>query len=387
MKAKSKPLIRPVAVLVLLLVAAVLILAARGGWKLPQLVDSGKKVEAQKATTEVPEFKEIFAADQNIRLTGGRKLVERVGVENALEILKNSKLPNTGEGHLVVHQVGFYAYKKYGADSILHCRDYFLYACYHGAIIEAASKEGFPAIKKMTDRCKDSFPRHFQCLHAAGHSILAIWDYNLPEALKTCDKLYEADSPDILTSCHNGAFMENLFGVHDWGSGKEVKREWLSSDPYFPCNAFSEKYQKGCWLNQAARIYQMYQGDLFATAAACRGVGNEQYSEWCLDNLSRQIHAMTNGEVARTFSLCQTLGPDWRDKCFVVNAGAFYSVGGRVQGIEICRLVLPEFKESCYQNVLGQLVPDGISAAEKNDLCSQMDTPFRDDCKGKIQVL
>lgn len=56
--------------------------------------------------------------------------------------------------------------------------------------------------------------------------------------------------------------MENLFGVHDWGTGKELSREWLSDDPYFPCNAFDEKYQKGCWLNQAARIYQMENGDV-----------------------------------------------------------------------------------------------------------------------------
>src|SRR3990167_10971976 len=239
----------------------------------------------QESQDDNPELKEILESPiQYVRLKAARRLVERVDVDKALEILEKSTLPHTGEGHLVVHQIGFYAYQKYGVDSILKCRDYFLFACYHGAIIEAAGDQGFEQIVKMTDKCKESGSRYFQCVHAAGHSILAIWDYKLDKALKTCDQLYEKETnfAEALTSCHNGAFMENLFGVHDWGTGKEQKREWLSEDLYFPCNAFGEKYQKGCWLNQAARIYQKYNGDLVKTARTCEAVGNHQYTVWCI---------------------------------------------------------------------------------------------------------
>src|SRR3989338_5954431 len=112
---------------------------------------------------EIPELAEILGPDQETRLKAGRKLVERVGVEDALEILEHSDLPHTGEGHLVVHQIGFFAYQKYGLDAILHCKDYFLQACYHGAIIEAASAGGFDIVAKMADRCKPSPVRYFQC--------------------------------------------------------------------------------------------------------------------------------------------------------------------------------------------------------------------------------
>lgn len=186
---------------------------------------------------DIPEMKEILGNDQTARLNATRRLVERLDVGQTLEILERSPLPHTGEGHLAIHQIGFYAYQKYGIDSILHCKDYFLFGCYHGAIIEAASDQGLEAIKKMTDRCKSSSTRYFQCVHAAGHSILAIWGYkNLPDALKTCDDLYENEKefPEALSSCHNGAFMENLFGVHEWGTGEENSRQWLSEDPYFP---------------------------------------------------------------------------------------------------------------------------------------------------------
>lgn len=332
---------------------------------------------------DVPEMKDILdLSDQEKRLKAARKLVERVDVEQALEILEHSTLPHTGEGHLVVHQIGFYAYQKYGVDSILKCKDYFLYACYHGVIIEAASDQGFESIARMTDKCKESPVRHFQCVHAAGHSILAIWNYDLPEALKTCDQIYEKDIqfPEALSSCHNGAFMENLFGVHDWGTGKEQVRDWLSEDPYFPCNAFAEKYQKGCWLNQAARIYQMNGGDMKKAAQLCQEVGNDQYEAWCMDNVARQIHPLTNGDPAKSFELCQQEGPKWYDNCLVVNAGSFYSVGGRDEAIFICQNVPPKLKGECYLRVIGQIVGDPIEKQQKQYLCQKLELPFKEQC-------
>ena len=337
-------------------------------------------------TKEIPEMTEILGNDQEIRLKATRKLVERVGVEEALEILEHSTLPHTGEGHLAVHQVGFYGYQKYGVNSILLCKDYFLYACYHGAIIEAATDQGFDAITKMTDKCKASSGRYFQCVHAAGHAIMAMWNYDLPSVLKTCDDLYEKESdfPESLSSCHNGAFMENLFGVHDWGSGKEQKRDWLSDDPYFPCNHFEEKYQKGCWLNQAARIYQMNGGDIAKTAETCQQIGNDQYTAWCMDNLARQIHPLTNGDPAKTFELCQGEGKDWYDNCLVINAGSFYSVGGREQAIFICQNVPSNLKQQCYETIIGQVGGDSISKQDKEKICQNMEQPFQTQCLSQL---
>lgn len=337
--------------------------------------------------TEVPELKDILqTTDQDLRLKATRKLVERVDVEKALEILEHSSLPHTGEGHLAVHQIGFYAYRQYGIDSILKCKDYFLYACYHGAIIEAASDQGFEAITKMTDKCKEFPTRYFQCVHAAGHSILAMWNYDLPKAMETCDQLYgkETQFPEALSSCHNGAFMENLFGVHDWGTGKEPVRDWISDDPYFPCNYFGEKYQKGCWLNQAARIYQMNNGDLIKTTQICEGIGNEQYTAWCMDNVARQIHPLTNGDPAKSFELCQQEGPNWYDNCLVVNAGSFYSVGGRGEAIFICQNVPGELKSECYQRLIGQIASDPISKQERQKICQTIEQPFGSECLSKL---
>ena len=345
--------------------------------------------DVKSATTqeEIPEMVDILNPnDQTLRLQAARKLVERVDVEQALEILEHSELPHTGEGHLVVHQIGFYAYQKYGADSILKCKDYFLYACYHGTIIEAASDQGFEGVAKMTDKCKASPVRYFQCVHAAGHALMAMWEYDLPEALKTCDQIYENETqfPEALSSCHNGAFMENLFGVHDWGTGKEQKRDWISEDPYFPCNYFGEKYQKGCWLNQAARIYQMNNGDLVKTSSLCQEAGNDQYEVWCMDNIARQIHPLTNGDPAKSFELCKQAGQKYYDNCLVVNAGSFYSVGGRDQAIFICQNVPPNLKPECYQRLTGQIISDPIDKKERENLCQKLESPYNNQCTSTL---
>ncbi len=354
---------------------------------------SSSESQATKTPTsykDVPEMKDILdPSDQEKRLKAARKMVARLGVEQSLEILEHSPLPHTGEGHLIVHQIGFYAYQKYGVDSILKCKDYFLYACYHGTIIEAASDQGFEAITKMTDKCKASSVRYFQCVHAAGHSILAMWNYELPKALTTCDELYEKEAqfPEALSSCHNGAFMENLFGVHDWGTGKEQVRDWISEDPYFPCNYFSEKYQRGCWLNQAARIYQMNNGDMVKTSELCQGVGNNEYEAWCMDNVARQIHPLTLGDPAKSFELCQQAGAKWYDNCLVVNAGSFYSVGGRDEALFICKNVPPHLKNECYQRVIGQIASDPIEAEVKQTICQKLEPPFNNQCFGSISDL
>ena len=377
----------------LFIISAVFILLAALTFRFPNVTVQTKAVVQPTPiivnTQTVPELKDILSDDQTKRLLATRKLAERVGVEQALEILEHSALPHTGEGHLAIHQIGFYAYQTYGVDAILKCKDYFLFACYHGAIIEAASNQGFPEIVKMTDRCKIYSARYFQCVHAAGHAIMAMWNYDLPEALKTCDELYEKETqfPDALSSCHNGAFMENLFGVHDWGKeNTKPKRDWLSNDPYFPCNAFGEKYQKGCWLNQAARIYQMNQGDIVKTATLCEHIGNSQYTAWCFDNIARQIHPLTNGDINKVFPLCEMLGGYWRENCISVNAGSYYSVGDRQAGIAICNRIIPPAKSACFQNITGQLAAEPLSSLEKERLCKLMQGEFSQMCLSQITI-
>lgn len=346
-----------------------------------------KQPQAKDEKVQVPELKDILSSDQTTRLKGARALAERVGPDEALEIVKDSGLPYTGEGHLAVHQIGFVAYEKYGVDAILHCKDYFLSACYHGAIIQAASDHGFDIIKQMSDRCRSFAPRFFQCVHAAGHAINAIWNYDLPKALLTCDGLYEQDTqfPDTLTSCHNGAFMENLFGVHDWGTASVPKRDWLKDDDYFyPCDAFGEKYQKGCWLNQGARIYQMEKGDLPKSASICDTVSDNTYRDWCFDNLARQIHPLTESDIGKVWSLCGQLGQNRLEGCVMINAVSYYSVGDKQLGVDVCNTMAPYPRTICFEPIINYIAIDNLTKAQKGELCSRIAGQDANVCFSKI---
>lgn len=385
--------------IVLLVVAALVVAAALDKWsgdEADEVVESTTRgaatitPAAEIDLDSVPEMVEIMSDDQTTRRLATRRLAERVGVEQALEIVEASDLPHTGEGHLAVHEIGFYAYRTYGVEAILHCKDYFLYACYHGTIIEAASDEGLETVAKMADKCKGSAGRYFQCAHATGHSLLAMWNYDLPEALSDCDEIFEpeTDFQGALSSCHNGAFMENLFGVHDFETGKEIPRDWLrDDDPYFPCNAFEDKYQKGCWLNQAARIYTVMGGDVVKTRESCEQTGNSQYTEWCMNNLARQIHPMTLGQVDKVYELCQQVGNYWYENCIVVNSGSYYSVGDPATSIEVCTGRLsPRAKSDCYEKAMGQLMADiNLDAEAKINFCGGMEPGWREECVRRMQ--
>ena len=178
--------------------------------------------------------------------------------------------------------------------------------------------------------------------------------------------------------------MENLFGVHDWGTGKEQKRDWLSNDPYFPCNAFSEKYQKGCWLNQAARIYQMNNSDIIKTARLCEAIGNQQDTLWCIDNLDRQIHALTNGDIAKVFSMCSAIGNAWRENCIIVNAGSYYSVGDFNLALTICNQIAPVAHDPCLQLIESQVISDNIEKDEKRNRCQKIGGIYANQCISQI---
>ena len=120
------------------------------------------------------------------------------------------------------------------------------------------------------------------------------------------------------------------------------------------------------------------------TSQLCQEVGNEQYEAWCMDNVARQIHPLTNGDPVKSFELCQQAGEKYYDNCVVVNAGSFYSVGGRDQAIFICQNVPPHLKPECYQRIIGQIASDPIERSQKEILCKKLETSFVNECLSAV---
>lgn len=284
-----------------------------------------------------------------------RGMAEKYGPKETLEILVRSGLPFTGETHLLVHEVGNAAHERFGENALKYCDESFLSACYHGVILNMLGENGLEGVAKMLESCQKEGPVIMtQCTHASGHGFLAWSSYKVFDALALCDKLETLGKDIPVFSCHDGIFMENIFGVHE--GRPSINRMVREDDPFYPCNAVSEKYQAGCWANQATLMYQIFQGNLRKVAEHCDRVENPEYLRICYGNFARQIHPLTLGRANLALELCQNATGDWQESCLITLVEAAFSVGDRTQmPYEICASIKPLAREKCYQKI-SQLV-------------------------------
>lgn len=328
--------------------------------------ESAEPAEIKKLLAEKnPEIQKMIVYD----------LAKKYGPLKALEYMRNSGFPFTGQAHLLVHEIGNFAYTTYGEDALKYCDESFLSACYHGVILHELGDRGLTGVSAMITRCQDAGkPVFTQCSHAAGHGFLAWKDYKVLEALPLCDRLGVIDPSIPLFNCYDGVFMENIFGVHEGqpSSNRMVKAD----DPRYPCNAVPEKYQNGCWANQATLMYQLFSGDLQKVALACDAVKNEQYKKTCYNNLARQIHPLAGGDITETVKLCSVAGETWKDYCLLTVAGAAFSVGDRaVMPYQICATLQEESKKTCYTTLFGLIALYGDTEERRAEFCRYITEP------------
>lgn len=317
-----------------------------------------------------------------------RELIEKVGPATAQDALLNSGLPFTGQTHLLNHTVGEYLYDKYGPSGLVRCKDYFLSSCYHGFIIMAIARGGMAEVVKTMEECRQSGPTNFtQCAHAVGHGFLASEGYSkLPEALKLCDQVNLPGGGFRLFNCYDGVFMENIWAVHE---GEPSPDRWVKNDdPFYPCNdpRINQKYQLGCWSNQPALMYQLFNRDIKKVGLKCDQVASDENRNMCFDGLARQIHPMTAGKTFRVFELCALMPSfKWNNYCVSKIAEASYGVGDRDTPFEICANIHPTGKEECYGRIFSTMRAYKKDGEKPQKLCSKIsDADFRKKCEESI---
>lgn len=332
---------------------------------------------------EISEIKKLSSIVDQAKIY--RKLIERVGPEQAQIDLFQSGLPFTGQTHLLNHTVGDYLYEKYGPAGLVQCKDFFLSSCYHGFILHAISDGGMPQVKKTFEYCLKAGPAvSSQCAHGIGHGFLANIGYkNLTKALQTCDEAIATIPGFPSFNCYDGVFMENIWAVHD---GKPSPDRWVKeSDILYPCDdkRIDDKYMLGCWSNQPSLAYQMFKGDVKKVAYdVCNKVENPSYKNMCFDGLSRQIHPLAHGSSVKTFQLCNLM-PDmkWNNYCVLVNAGASYAVGDRDVPFEICANINEGAKADCYNRVFANMSAYKKPGENLKNLCTKVsDLDWRKKC-------
>jgi hypothetical protein len=251
-------------------------------------------------------------------------------------------------------------------DALKACDDSFLSACYHGVILNALGDHGMEGVSELLVRCTSAGTHVVsQCSHGAGHGFLAFSDYKVLDALPMCDTLVGMNSSVPSFNCYDGVFMENIFGVHE---GKPSPNRMVKQgDPLYPCSAVAEKYQGGCWANQATLLFQEYRGDYSKVAKVCDGLTNKEHQRICYHNFARQIHPSTFGKTDEAVDLCKhATGQDWQDQCLITLVEAAFSVGDR----ELCGKVAGAQKQdACYNTLFQQINYYAGSVATKRTWC------------------
>ena len=197
-------------------------------------------------------------------------LISRVvipqSVPEALETLERFEKKNNlqGQCHVRAHQIGISAFEKFGARTFALCNEKCGGGCYHGAIGAFTEKFGAEKIDEaLKTACQDSDIKD-QCWHGVGHGILAWHNYELFNALKSCENT--ADDDWHKEECWRGVFMENVVGTFASHRPPDSFKYLSEADPSFPCTAVPAKYKNACWQFVVFRLGALY-GDNFKEIA------------------------------------------------------------------------------------------------------------------------
>jgi hypothetical protein len=315
------------------------------------------------------------------------KHIEKVGPVQAQDDFQHSGVPYNGQMHLLNHTVGDYIYKKFGPRGITMCKDYFSSSCFHGFIIRGIGNGNLDNVDTMMNECrKYGVATYAQCSHALGHGLLAWTGYeNLLKALSICDEMEERAEGFVPNYCHNGVFMENIWGLHE---GKPSPDRWVkASDIHYPCSdpRIAEKYLPECWYNQAIYMYSHLKNDMQQVSKECQKVTGQKSQEMCFDAIFRNINTTTLDDIPLKFEKCESMPVNWRSKCIEIVASASYQQGDMSLPLKICSYSMDEnIQKQCYKR-LYTMVNQYTGREGRYEFCMKIPSGYRDSCPGKTE--
>jgi hypothetical protein len=207
----------------------------------------------------------------------------------------------------------------------------------------------------------------YQCVHGLGHGLMISTGYDLPFALRVCDKLQTSWDQ---TSCTGGVYMENVNAAN--GTSIGFKTPWVrENDLVYPCNApVTKGHRLYCYLMVTSRILAANGYDWKATAKICANV-DSAWIATCFQSFGRDADGTTRQDPVRDKALCKLAGK-WEGECVygVVRDMTANYAGGR-QASGFCRIVDAKLKGYCYQGlgtVLGTL---SLETAGRRAACTR----------------
>ncbi len=351
-----------------------------------------KPSSQNKNPTLTKEKALILLADVNMieiakNETALRELINQSGPRAVMDdLLADSGGGSTIDCHQESHTIGRVAYEEFGVRTFREgdasCHSGF----YHGAIEAFLAERGTQNVAEDVKEVCDAFPTafgRFECLHGIGHGLMAYQDYDLPLALRTCDRL--ATDYDR-SSCYGGIFMENIVTAQGFGAIPGHDTKWANKDPHVPCSIIDQAHsvQFQCYQMQTSWMLTLFDYDFDRAVPECLKAPADMVSV-CFKSFGRDAagHTLRNPQKIR--DICEKV-PQEKDFYLQCVVGAinvivdFWGDGLENQGAELCAALPEKGKESCYTTLASRLRGLFNEETKRSAVCAAFEPAYQSLC-------
>jgi hypothetical protein len=256
------------------------------------------------------------------RVSGVFIALEERGLAPALDSLEQRAAQDSAVlrgAHQLAHALGREALIRSGGDPAIlaQCRPIFGSGCYHGVVEAFLNLRGRVDMRELREMCAAAGNRKrtgavYECAHGLGHGVLSAVGLDIGATLSHCDSL---DRPNLVTACHEGAFMEAIssavadresHGSHSHGAAhvSHTRRITIDrEDPYSPCDRYADTYGDACWLFQGFLILRNVHFDAAKALRLCEAAPAGRANR-CAESVGHQLAGLFQRSDAWLIEQC-----------------------------------------------------------------------------------
>ena len=304
-------------------------------------------------------------------------LTDKFNINEILLNIDSNKNISNGQCHINAHLLGKIGYEKQGISALNNCSIVCYGGCYHGVMeeyLKTNSEENIMDI--LREEClapQFNSGEVFSCLHGAGHGILAMLNYDLPEAIVFSGEL---PSEQERIAFDSGVFMENALGPIENQTTIQHFSAYATSDPEYPCTILEEKDKSMCYGTQSLRFLAL--GMNFKEhEKICDGLAEKKYVKECYYGIGKVYSELNKRELGE---FCNSFDNETHsDVCVMGVLATLFAEDIDLTMPEMCLYTSENFREKCYEYVLNSL-HDRVTEEEKEEVCGYFPEKFIDEC-------
>lgn len=356
---------------------------------------------------KAPELQEILTRrfSSFSELSGYfRDVSKKKGALYGFQVLRYSRLPAQTDFHLLAHSVGDVLYQQQGSEGMKYCTNEFRNACSHSIVIGTLLEKGENSLTTLSNICEKApggSGAYTMCFHGLGHGVLAYNNYNMEKAVAMCKKTgTKKHGNQEYIECTGGAVMEIVGGGdHDRATyekqvGKYVKKE----DPLSPCDSdiIPSEAKFMCYTYITPNLFVQAGADLgnpnpatFPKAFTfCEQIASQNDRQACYGGLGKEFVGLANSRDIRSIDQMNVdqlkLVIKWCnmaekregiDACLRASIQSLFWGGETNADISysFCSLLEDKaFKNSCYEDLAGNIRTYIKDAAKRTTLCNRL---------------